>query len=77
MVYEQVVNYICLHTGVITRPGISLKAKLTSDVWEQYNLDVNDEVVHHVDFMTSLDYMLDGGVCTGCNDDVVTCPESE
>ena len=59
---------------MVTRPGVDIRAKLTNDVWEQYNMDVNVEVATNDNFMNSLDYMLDGGDCSGCNNDVVTCP---
>jgi len=62
-------------TGIVTRPGVELKAKLTTDVYEQYKLDINAEIPNHDNFMDTLDDLLDGGSCGGgCNADVVTCP---
>ena len=65
-------NYI---SGLVTRPGVELTTKLTTDVYEQYKLDPNVAVANEDDFMDSLDKLLNGGSCgAGCNADVVTCP---
>jgi len=62
-------------TGIVTRPGVEVKTKLTTDVWEQYKLDTTIEVEGNDDFMNSLDKLLKGGSCgAGCAADVVTCP---
>lgn len=61
-------------TGIVTRPGVEVKTRLTTDVWEQYQLDTSVEVANNDDFMKSLNKMLNGGSCgSGCNADVVTC----
>ena len=61
--------------GLVTRPGVELTTKLTTDVYEQYKLDPNVAVANEDDFMDSLDKLLNGGSCgAGCNADVVTCP---
>jgi len=62
-------------TGLVTKPGVKVTTKLTTDVWEQYKLDTSVEVANNDDFMDSLDKLLGGGSCgAGCNMDVVTCP---
>ena len=62
-------------TGIVTRPGVEVKTKLTTDVWEQYKLDTKVEVEGNDDFMSSLEELLKGGSCgAGCAADVVTCP---
>ena len=62
-------------TGIVTRPGVEVKTKLTTDVWEQYKLDTTVEVEGNDDFMNSLEKLLKGGSCgAGCAADVVTCP---
>ena len=66
------VHYIL---GLVTRPGVELTTKLTTDVYEQYKLDPNVAVANQDDFMDSLDKLLNGGSCgAGCNAEVVTCP---
>ena len=61
-------------SGIVTRPGVEVKTRLTTDVWEQYQLDTSVEVANNDDFMKSLNKMLNGGSCgSGCNADVVTC----
>ena len=68
-------SYQLLLTGIVTRPGVEVKTKLTTDVWEQYKLDTTVEVEGNDDFMNSLDKLLKGGSCgAGCAADVVTCP---
>jgi len=62
-------------SGIVTRPGVEVKTKLTTDVWEQYKLDTKVEVEGNDDFMSSLEELLKGGSCgAGCAADVVTCP---
>jgi len=62
-------------SGLVKRgKGIDLTTKLTSDVYEQYNLTRSVDVANHDDFMDSLDHLLNGGTCSGCEDPVVTCP---
>lgn len=62
-------------TGIVTRPGVEVKTKLTTDVWEQYKLDTTVEVKNNNNFFRPLEKLLNGGSCgAGCNADVVTCP---
>ena len=63
--------------GVVSRPGVDVTLKLTTDVYAQNNdWDANDLQVppNHNDFMDSLDKLLNGDNCNGgCNNSVVTC----
>ena len=69
--YRVDLNFV---SGIVTRPGVEVKTRLTTDVWEQYQLDTSVEVANNDDFMKSLNKMLNGGSCgSGCNADVVTC----
>jgi len=63
------------NNGIVTRPGVEVKTKLTTDVWEQYKLDTTVEVKNNNNFFRPLEKLLNGGSCgAGCNADVVTCP---